>query len=148
MEDRFGVDLVVMVDEFVVIVVVFVLLVVTVVPVGTGKVVGTGGGDWWDVGLDWSRRPDVRELEVDVVEVGWGGRTSVRVALVGVDVLVLARDEVEVVEAAYGRRCDLFGVDLLGAQHLRLRPSVGTPFQQRSRRAVKGMLPGLHLGAR
>lgn len=146
MQDRFGVDLVVMVDEFIVIVVVFVLLVITVVPIGTGKVVGTGGGDWRDVGL--GRRPDVRELEVDVVEVGWGWGTSVRVALVGVDVLVLAGDEVEVVEAADGRRCDLFGVDLFGAQHLGLRPSVGTPFQQRSRRAVKGMLPGLHLGAR
>lgn len=100
-EDR-GVDLIVMIDELIVVVVVF--FVVTAVPVGAGrgKVVGSCRGRWlnhrWPVGLC---RPDVRELEVNVVEVCRRRRTSVRVARVArVDILVLAGYQIEVVETA------------------------------------------------
>lgn len=134
------VQLIVMIYQFIVVIVVF-FFVIAIVAIGAGRQ-EVILGDWCYRSV--ARIVDIRKLEVDIVQRVLRGRrwTSVRVAIVAVEVLVLPGDEVEVVVSPSGGLFDV--VYLLTAEDLRLR-HVGTALQQGARRSVERMLAGLHL---
>lgn len=143
-QHRTGLDhvqLIVMVDQFVVVIVVFVIAVVAI---------GADGREEMVCGRCYRALVamivcHVRELKVDVVQsvMWWRRRTTVWIAFVGVQILVLASDKIEVIVASR-RSLVLHGVDLLAVEDLRLR-HIGSTLQQRARRTVERMLAGLHL---
>lgn len=130
------------IDQFVIVVVI--VFVIAIVAIGTDgrKIVICG---WCYRALIAMIICHVRELKINVVQgvMSWGRRTPVRITFVGVEVLVLTSDEVEVIVTT-SRGFVLNTVDLLTAEDLRLR-HVSSTLQQRARRTIERMLAGLHL---